>query len=53
MILYNRKVNYSVFDGEITLSKEAKEHLLDTIFLKNSVNRDIQLIIDWKNMRHD
>lgn len=48
MILYERNVNYSVFDGEITLSKNAKEYFLSTVFFLSGENKDIQLIIDGK-----
>ena len=46
MNLYNNYVNYSVFDGEITLEKEAKIHILSTIFNEDTTNKDIQLIIN-------
>lgn len=46
MDLYSRYVNYSVFDGEITLSSKAKQYLLNTIFYDNNSNLDIHLLID-------
>ena len=44
-ILYDNYVNWSIFDGEVTLNKEAKEHILKTVFNINPQNRDISLII--------
>ena len=46
MKLYENYVNYSVFDGEITLDSSAREHLLSTVFLNNPTNKDIMLLID-------
>ena len=46
MKLYNNYVNWSVFDGEITLEKEARVHILSTIFSSDATNRDIVLILD-------
>ena len=40
MKLYENYVNYSVFDGEITLDSSARDHLLSTVFLNNPANRD-------------
>lgn len=51
MNLYNNYVNYSVFDGEITLEKDARIHILSTVFAVNTSNRDIKLIIN--NVRYD
>ena len=45
MILYDKYVNYSVFDGEITLSADAKDYLLNTVFSGLNQNLDITLII--------
>ncbi len=46
MKLYENYVNYSVFDGEITLDSSAREHLLATVFLNDPTNKDITLLID-------
>ena len=46
MKLYENYVNYSVFDGEITLDSSAREHLLSTMFLGDPTNKDITLLID-------
>lgn len=46
MKLYENFVNYSVFDGEITLSKDAQKHLLETVFSTDTSNRDIRLLIN-------
>lgn len=46
MKLYENYVNYSVFDGEITLDSSARDHLLSTVFLNNPANKDITLLID-------
>ena len=46
MKLYENYVNYSVFDGEITLDSSAREHLLSTMFLGDPINKDITLLID-------
>lgn len=46
MKLYENYVNYSVFDGEITLDSSARAHLLSTVFLNNPANKDITLLID-------
>lgn len=46
MTLYENYVNWSVFDGEITLAKDAREHLLATVFSTDTSNRSIQLVID-------
>lgn len=46
MKLYENYVNYSVFDGEITLDSSAREHLLATVFLNNPTNKDITLLIN-------
>lgn len=46
MKLYENYVNYSVFDGEITLDSSAREHLLSTMFLGDPANKDITLLID-------
>lgn len=46
MKLYDKYVNYSVFDGEITLTSPAKRHLLASVFEESSTNKAIELIID-------
>ena len=46
MKLYENYVNYSVFDGEITLDSSAREHLLSIVFLNDFTNRDIKLLIN-------
>ncbi len=51
MILYDNYVNWSVFDGEITLEKSARDHILSSLFLGDSSNRDIKLII--ANLRYE
>lgn len=48
MNLYSNYVNYSVFDGEITLEKSAKNHILSTVFSLNTSNINITLIINNK-----
>ena len=48
MKLYENYVNYSVFDGEITLDFSARDHLLATVFLNDPTNKDITLLIDNK-----
>ena len=50
MKLYDRNVNWSVFDGEITLSAAAKKHLLATVFQNRSKNVDI--ILEIQNQRY-
>lgn len=46
MTLYENYVNWSVFDGEITLAKDARNHLWATVFSTSTANRSIQLVID-------
>ena len=46
MKLYENYVNYSVFDGEITLDSSARNHLLSSVFLNDPANRAITLLID-------
>lgn len=46
MILYNKYVNYSIFDGEITIEKEAREYLISTVFQNSDSSKDIKLIIN-------
>lgn len=45
MILYSNNVNWSVFDGEITLAKEARNELWATVFSEDPANRSIVLVI--------
>lgn len=45
MILYDNCVNWSVFDGEITLSTAARQHLLQTVLYEKRKNIDITLEI--------
>ena len=46
MNLYSNYVNWSIFDGEITLEKDARVHILSTVFDSDTTNRDIVLVID-------
>ncbi|MDO4547921.1 MAG: HNH endonuclease [Clostridia bacterium] len=47
MFLYKKdSVNYSVFDGEITLNRQAKDYLLSNVFNDDPQNRDVELLID-------
>ena len=46
MKLYENYVNYSVFDGEITLDSSVRNHLLSSVFLNDPANRAITLLID-------
>ncbi len=46
MVLYEGFVNYSMFDGEITLASNGKKHLLSTVFSIDPSNRDIFILID-------
>ena len=46
MKLYENYVNYSVFDGEITLASSVRDHLISTVFLNDSANKDITLLIN-------
>lgn len=39
-------MNYSVFDGEITVTATAKKHLLQTVFAVDPTNKAIKLIIN-------
>ncbi len=44
-ILYDKLVNWSVFDGEITLEKAARDRIKEELFAGAAGNKDIKLII--------
>lgn len=46
MVLYDKYVNYSVFDGEITLEKSAGNHIFSTVFSDIPENRNIRLLVN-------